>query len=63
MTKSADDDFLKVLQDGVKSVLSNTESKPAEKIEAINAGVGIMKALGKIKPEDTSGGKPNFFKK
>lgn len=60
MSKGSDNDFLKTLKEGVRSVLENKEAKPAEKIAALAAGAKILMVEHKITPEpgDTDG---NFF--
>lgn len=58
-----DDDFLASLQKGVKAVLENKESKPADIIAAITAGTKILQTKHKIKDDDDgdSNGKSGSF--
>ena len=59
MAKAADTDdsvaFLKVLKKGVKDVLSNTESLPAERIAAVTAGAKLLMIQHRINESDGKG--------
>jgi hypothetical protein len=63
MTKATEDDFLKILKEGVQSVLKNPEASASEKVKAIEAGAEILKAEHKIGGKGADGGDGNFFKR
>jgi hypothetical protein len=49
------DEFLKVLMDGVKKVLDNRKTTPAERMSAVQAGVKLLAIRHRIKGDDTKG--------
>jgi hypothetical protein len=58
MTKPAADDseaFLKVLKKGVREVLGNKDSLPAERIAAITAGAKLLIIQHRISETDGKG--------
>jgi len=55
---AASAEFLAVLEDGVKKVLSNKRSTPSERMAAVNAGVKLLAIRHKISGGDDEG----FFK-
>lgn len=59
MTKKSDSDFLKILEDGIKDVLSNKDTSPKERISAIEAGAKLMQIKHKIDGDE--GGASSFF--
>jgi hypothetical protein len=54
----ASDEFLRLLEKGIREVLSDPESKPSEKIAAIVAGSKLLMIEHKISETDEA----SFFK-
>ena len=52
------EDFLHILEDGVKQVLSNRKSKSSERVAAISAGAKLLMIRHKISGADEE----SFFK-
>lgn len=52
---SEDDKFLKLLEDGVKKVLSDPASKPGERLQAVQAGAKLLAIRHKIGGGDEKG--------
>lgn len=52
-----DEEFLKMLEDGVKKVLKSKEAKPHERLQAIQAGAKLLAVRHKI----GGGDEGNFF--
>lgn len=56
------DDFFETLEGAVRSIISNTDSSIAEKMQAIKAGTDLLKIKHKVGDGD-GGNKPgSFFK-
>lgn len=58
----AKDDFLDVLEKGVRDVLSSQESTAGEKIQAIAAGSKLLQIKHKLGNLDDNGKPGSFFK-
>lgn len=54
-----DEDFLALLEENVKDVLKSRRVKPAERVQAINAGVKLLAIRHKL----GGGEEENFFSK
>ena len=54
------EDFMTVLEKGIRDVLGNTQSTAKEKMDAVNAGTKLM--LIKHKISDTGNEAGSFFK-
>ena len=61
MTKKAseingeDEDFLKLLEDGVKKVLKSKDARPSERLAAVQAGAKLLAIRHKIGGGDEKG--------
>lgn len=60
MTKKPDDDFLSVLENGIRAVLLDKKSTGKERMDAVNAGTKLI--LIKHKISDTADDAGSFFK-
>ena len=56
--KSEPEDFMTVLEKGVRNVLSDKEATASEKLAAVNAGAKLLAIRHKISADETD----NFFK-
>lgn len=59
MIKKTDDDFLSVLESGIRDVLQDKKTTAKERMDAVNAGTKLM--LIKHKITDTSNEAGSFF--
>lgn len=60
MTKKSDD-FLEILESGVRDVIRSESASIEQKIQAINAGSKILQIKNKVLPDDDKSG--SFFSK
>lgn len=56
--KNPDDDFMKLLEDGIRAVLSDANAPSAEKLKAIDSGAKLLMIRHKIGGSD--GDSPYF---
>lgn len=60
MTDSTKNDFLSVLENGIRDVLKDKKSKARDRMDAVNAGTKLL--LIKHKISDTGDEAGSFFK-
>lgn len=56
---SEDEDFLTVLEDGVRQVLKNRKASPSDRLSAVNAGAKLLAIKHKLSLDNED----NFFSK